>query len=429
MKDLLGREEAVTVEKALSLLLEQPLKMPSTESAGIENAYGRVLSADVISPENLPGFNRSTMDGYAVNSTDTFGASDSMPAYLTLAGEVHMGARPGFSLTRGEAAVILTGGMLPDGADAVVMYEHTNRVGKDILEVMKAVAPNENVILADEDVKEGEVILKAGQRLRPQDIGALAGLGILDVEVFRRPVIAIISTGDEVVPPDKRRAAGEVRDINSYNLAGLIMRSGGIPLKKGIISDDFDLLRATVSESMQEAQMVLISGGSSVGTRDYTSRVIDELGHPGILFHGVSIKPGKPLIGGMVNGIPLFGLPGHPAAVSVCFETFIEPLLKKASGERITKKHLPSGRTVRAFFGRNISSSTGREDHIRVALELRDNGLWARPILGKSGLIRTLVDADGTVIIPLNKNGVYEGETVEVNLFSEYPGGGGVLSS
>ncbi|GMT46676.1 MAG: molybdopterin molybdenumtransferase MoeA [bacterium] len=423
MKDLLGREEAVTVEKALSLLLEQPLKIPSTESTGIENAHGRVLSTDVISPENLPGFNRSTMDGYAVNSTDTFGASDSMPAYLTVAGEVHMGTKPDFSLTRGKAAVIPTGGMLPDGADAVVMYEHTNRVGEDILEVMKAVAPNENVILADEDVKEGEVILRSGQRLRPQDIGALAGLGIVNIEVFKKPVVAIISTGDEVVPPDKKPlAAGEVRDINSCNLAGLIMRSGGIPLKKGIISDDFDLLRATVMESMQEAQMVLISGGSSVGTRDYTSRVIDELGQPGILFHGVSIKPGKPLIGGMVNGIPLFGLPGHPAAVSVCFETFIEPLLIKISGEKRRKNLLPSSRIVRAFFGRNISSSTGREDHIRVALELRDSGLWARPILGKSGLIRTLVDADGTVIIPLNKSGIYEGETVEVNLFSECPG-------
>ncbi|VAX31733.1 Molybdopterin molybdenumtransferase [hydrothermal vent metagenome] len=423
MKDLLGREEAVTVEKAISLLLEQPLKIPSTESTGIENAHGRVLSADVISPENLPGFNRSTMDGYAVNSTDTFGASDSMPAYLTVAGEVHMGTKPDFSLTRGEAGVIPTGGMLPDGADAVVMYEHTNRVGEDILEVMKAVAPNENVILADEDVKEGAVILRSGQRLRPQDIGALAGLGIVNIKVFKKPVVAIISTGDEVVPPDKKPlAAGEVRDINSCNLAGLIMRSGGIPLKKGIISDDFDLLRATVRESMQEAQMVLISGGSSVGTRDYTSRVIDELGHPGILFHGVSIKPGKPLIGGMVNGIPLFGLPGHPAAVSVCFETFIEPLLKRISGEKRRKDLLPAKKTVRAFFGRNISSSTGREDHIRVALELRDDGLWARPILGKSGLIRTLVDADGTVIIPLNKSGIYEGETVEVIIFSECPG-------
>ncbi|HDH02303.1 MAG TPA: molybdopterin molybdenumtransferase MoeA, partial [Nitrospirae bacterium] len=253
-------------------------------------------------------------------------------------------------------------------------------------------------------------------------IGALAGLGILNIDVFKKPVVAIISTGDEVVPPGKPLAAGEVRDINSYNLTGLIIRSGGIPLKKGIISDDFDLLRATVMESMQEAQMVLISGGSSVGTRDYTSRVIDELGHPGILFHGVSIKPGKPLIGGMVNGIPFFGLPGHPAAVSVCFETFIEPLLKKISGEKRKENRVPSGRTVKAFFSRNLSSSTGREDHIRVALELRDNGLWARPILGKSGLIRTLVDADGTVIIPLNKNGIYEGETVEVNLFSECPG-------
>jgi len=423
MKDLLGREEAVTVERALKLLTEQPLQYPSVERTGIEDAYGRVLSSDVISPENLPGFNRSTMDGYAVNATDTFGASDSMPAYLTLAGEVHMGERPGFAIKRGEAAVIPTGGMLPEGADAVVMYEHTNMAGEDIIEVMKAVAPNENVILADEDVREGEVILKSGQRLRPQDIGALAGLGILEVEVFRRPVVAVISTGDEVVPPGNPLSAGEVRDINSYNLAGLIIRSGGIPLMKGIIRDDPGRLRAMLKEGIEEAQMVLISGGSSVGTRDYTARVIDELGPPGILFHGVSIKPGKPLIGGMGNGTPLFGLPGHPAAVSVCFETFIEPVLKRLSGERRRcGDRLPSHRTVRAFFGRNLASSTGREDHIRVALELKDDGLWARPILGKSGLIRTLVEADGVVVIPRNKNGIYEGETVEVKLFTDCPG-------
>ncbi|NOZ26308.1 MAG: molybdopterin molybdotransferase MoeA [Nitrospirae bacterium] len=418
MKDLLGREEAVTVDKALALLLEQPMHPPPTECTGIDNAYGRVLSADVVSPEDLPGFKRSTMDGYAVNSKDTFGASDGMPAYLTLVGEVHMGETPGFALQRGEAAVIPTGGMLPEGADAVVMYEHTNTAGADIVEVMKAVAPNENVILPGEDIRKGEVILRAGQRLRPQDVGALAGLGILEVEVFRRPVVAIVSTGDEVVRPEQPVSAGQVRDINSYNLAGLILRSGGIPLRKGIIPDHLDRLRATVSECAKEAQMVLISGGSSVGTRDYTARVIEELGPPGILFHGVSIRPGKPLIGGMGKGIPLFGLPGHPAAVSVCFDTFIEPVLKRLSGEQAAGDRLPPHRTVRALFGRNVASSTGREDHVRVALEFRDDGVWARPILGKSGLIRTLVEADGIVVIPMNKNGLYEGETVEVMLFS-----------
>ncbi len=420
MKDLLGRGEAVSVEKALSLILEQPLPAPPTERTGIENACGRVLSADVVSPEDLPGFRRSTMDGYAVHSEDTFGASEGMPAYLTLAGEVLMGERPGFRLKRGEAAVIPTGGMLPEGADAVVMYEHTNTAGDGMIEVMRAVAPNENVILRGEDVRKGAVVLRSGRRLRPQDVGALAGLGILDVEVFRRPVVAVVSTGDEVVPPQRRGLSpGEVRDINSYNLAGLVMRCGGMPLRKGIIPDDLDRLRAAVNECIREAQMVLISGGSSVGTRDYTAKVIDELGPPGVLFHGVSIKPGKPLIGGLGEGIPLFGLPGHPAAVSVCFETFIGPVLRRLAGEK--PDGLPPYRTVKAFFGRNLASPAGREDHVRVAIEQRDDGVWARPVLGKSGLIRTLVEADGIVVVPPHKNGLYEGEAVEVRLFNDSP--------
>lgn len=416
MKDLLGREEAVKVEEARKLLLKQDLKILKTESIPIEKAYGRVLSSDIISPENLPGFNRSTMDGYAVNAADTFGASDTMPVYLEVKGQILMGEKPGCSIQRGETVQIPTGGMLPDGADAVVMFEYTNMVDDVIVEIMKTLSPNENIILADEDVQEGETVLERGQRLRPQDIGALAGLGILEVDVFKKPVVAIIGTGDELVPPDKPLSVGEVRDINSYNLAGLILGCNAIPAKKGIVRDDLQRLRNVVEDAVAQSDVVLITGGSSVGTKDYTARVIDELGEPGVLFHGVAMKPGKPLIGGIVNGVPVFGLPGHPAAITVSFETFVEPLLIRLSGER-TFHHIPSRRNLKALFSRNLASSHGREEHIRVSVEKRNGALWAVPILGKSGLVRTLVQADGIVIIPMTRSGIYEGEEVEVRLF------------
>ncbi len=418
MKDLLGRDEALTVEEALRLLNEQKLGVPGVESISIENAFGRVLSRDIISPENLPGFNRSTMDGYAVNSTDTFGASDTMPVYLQVKGQVLMGHKPEIKLQRGEACQIPTGGMLPEGTDAVVMFEYTNRLDNEMVEIMKTVSPFENIIRLDEDVKEGETVLRCGHRLRPQDIGALAGLGILEVEAYKKPVVAIISTGDEVVSPDKPISMGEVRDINSYNLSGMISACHAVPLKKGIVKDDLDKLREIVKQALSGSDMVLITGGSSVGVADYTAKVINELGTPGVLFHGVAMKPGKPVIGGIVNGKPVFGLPGHPAAITVSFETFIEPLLIKLSCE-IQNPLLPSRRIVRALFSRNLSSTAGREEHIRVYIERRSGALYAVPVLGKSGLIRTLVRADGIVVVPMNKSGIYEGEEVEVRLFKD----------
>jgi len=416
MKDFLGREEALEVAEARRLLMEQELRAPRTEPIPIEAACGRVLSGDVLSPENLPGFTRSTMDGYAVGSADTFGASETMPVYLEVTGQVQMGVKPDLSIQRGECVQIPTGGMLPGGSDAVVMFEHTNTIDETMVEIMKAVSPGDNVILEDEDVMRGETVLRQGQRLRPQDIGALAGLGILRVDLFAKPVVAIIGTGDEVVPPDQPIAAGKVRDINSYNLAGLVQGCHAVPVMKGIVSDDLDALRARVEEAASEADMVLISGGSSVGTKDFTSRVIDDLGSPGVLFHGVAMKPGKPLIAGIVGGVPLFGLPGHPAAITVSFATFVEPLLMLLSGEK-PAAHRPHRATLRALFSRNLASSTGREEHVRISVEERDGTLWAVPVLGKSGLVTTLVKADGIVIVPMKTSGLYQGEEVEVLLF------------
>jgi molybdopterin molybdotransferase len=417
MRDMLGREEVIPVEEALDLIFRNLLpKIPPERSLKIEESYGRIVSRDIYSPEDLPDFSRSTVDGFAVSASDTFGATEGMPAYLNIGNEILMGEEPDFELKKGEVAKIPTGGMLPKSSDAVVMLEHTQQVDKNMIEVVKPVAPGENVIQAGEDVKKGEVILKKGHKIRPQDIGVLAGLGITVVWIYEKPRVSIISTGDEIVPPDRPVKPGQVRDINSYNLAGLLLDAGATPVKKGIFNDEYEVVRGVVEESLKDSEIVLISGGSSVGARDVTARVIDDLGKPGVLFHGVSLKPGKPTIGGIVNSIPIFGLPGHPAAVSVCFEIFVIPVLRILSGVSEDRFKIEK-RIIKARIARNISSSPGREEHIGVYLEERGGDIWAVPLLGKSGLITTLIKADGTAVIPLRKLGVEEGEIVEVRLF------------
>lgn len=414
---MLGREDLIPVENARALLFQfAPHRIPPEKYLHIEAAYGMIASRDIFSPENLPSFSRSTVDGYAVGSADTFGSTESLPSYLNIRAEIFMGAKPDFILTKGEVGRIATGGMLPEGADAVVMFEHAQQLDEKMIEVVKPVSPGENVIQAGEDARKNECILKSGHRLRPQDIGALAGLGIIHIWVYEKPKVSVISTGEEIVPADKPVQPGQVRDINSYTLSGLISDAGGIPLRKGIFSDTYDIIREVVEDSLKDSEMILITGGSSVGTKDMTEKVINDLGSPGVLFHGVSLKPGKPMIGGIVDGIPVFGIPGHPAAVNVCFDIFVRPLLSIISGSR-RERFEDTKRTIKARISRNISSSPGREEHIGVTLEDRDGELWANPILGKSGLITTLTKADGTAVIPLKKLGIHEGEFVEVRLF------------
>jgi molybdopterin molybdotransferase len=294
------------------------------------------------------------------------------------------------------------------------MVEHTQAVSDDMIEVLRAVAPFENVIQRGDDVRRGEVVLMKGRRLRPQDIGALAGLGMTKVVVFRKPVVSIIATGDEIVPAGSTPGPGQVRDINSYTLAGLIAEHGGIPVRKGIISDRSDDIGAVIGQSLRDSDIVLVGGGTSAGTKDMTARIINDAGRPGVLFHGASLKPGKPVIGGIVSGKPIFGLPGHPAAIFVCFDLFIRPLLDRWGG---AEERLRVSVEVTAAMAKSVASAAGREDHVRVALEERDGILVAVPVLGKSGLITTLVKADGIVVIPPAKLGVDEGETVRVRLF------------
>jgi len=414
---MLGRENVVDAETALGMLLGN-LRADKLQEAKIKigDSLGMVSSRDVISREDLPSFARSTVDGYAVRAENTFGASETIPAYLNLFHEILMSQKADFLLPKDSASKIPTGGMLPQNADAVVMFEHVQIIDKQMIEVMKPVAPGENVIQVGEDVKRGDIVVRQGQRLRPQDIGACAGVGVTEIAVYKRPLVSIISTGDEIVPAHISPETGKVRDINSYVISAMVSESGGIPIKKGIFRDEYKNLRGAIEAAMSDSDAIVLSGGTSVGTKDMAARIINDIGSPGVLFHGVSLKPGKPMIGGVIKGIPVFGLPGHPAAVLICFELFIRPVLHRLSG---LKERWPqySSRTVRARLSKNVASSQGREDHVRVMLEEREGELWAVPVLGKSGLITTLVRADGAIVIPLLKNGIEADEMVDVRLF------------
>lgn len=414
---MLGRDSVMTREGAVRFLLQSlSTKRTGIAAIDIEAALGMVCAESIAAPEDLPAFARSTVDGYAVRAADTFGASEGMPAYLNLSREVLMGEIAEGSVERGSACKIPTGGMLPDEADAVVMFEHVQTVDGTLIEVMKPVAPGENVIQPGEDVGKGEMVVARGNRMRPQDIAACAGIGLLKLKVFERPVVSIISTGDELVPAAEKPGIGRIRDTNSYVIAGMVVEAGGVPVRKGIFRDDYHSLRQVVEEAIADSDAIAVSGGTSVGTKDMIARIIEDIGSPGILFHGLSLKPGKPMIGGIVRGIPIFGLPGHPAAVSVCVELFLRPVIDLLSGLEQRPSHRLRG-VVHARLSRNVPSSGGREEHIRAMLEQREDGLWAVPILGKSGLIRTLIRADGTFVVPLHRNGIEKGEFVDVRLF------------
>lgn len=405
--------EVVTPMRALDVLLERLPVRPRTETIATSEALDRVLAESPRARESLPAFPRSTMDGYAVRAADTYGASESLPAYLSVVGEVSMGQAPRIALGPAQAAIVHTGGMLPPEADAVVMIERTQKLDEQTVEVLRAVAPGENVIRVGEDVHEGDVLLECGQVLRPQDLGGLMALGFVRVVVAAKPRVAILSTGDEVVRPTEQPGAGQVRDVNTYTLSGLVARAGCVPLARGIVPDRFDALLAAARAGLDAAEVLVISAGSSVSMRDLTADVIRNLGEPGVLVHGVSIKPGKPTILGICAGKPVLGLPGNPVSAVVVSELFLVPVLRHLQGiTRPPQRHL-----VRARLSCNVPSVTGREDHVPVRLSDREGELRADPVFGKSNLIYTLVKADGLLQVPLDSNGLHEGDWVNVRLF------------
>jgi molybdopterin molybdotransferase len=395
-------------------LLERHLPLNvRVERIPTSEALGRVLAEDLHSGEDLPAFPRSTMDGFAVRAADTYGASEGLPAYLQVVGEVLMGRRPESRASIGQAVRIATGGMIPDGADAVVMVEYTQEVDARTIEVVRPVAPGENVIKVGEDVTVGAALLTRGQILRPQDLGGLLALGITEVTVAARLKVAILGSGDEVVAPEQTPGPGQIRDVNSYTLAALVRRAGHEPLVLGIAPDVYEVLEALTRRALALADVVVISAGSSVSTRDMTAQVIATLGSPGVLVHGVSLKPGKPTILAVAQGKPVFGLPGNPVSCMVTFDLFVAPTLYHLSGCPAR----PASEVLAARLGKNLASAPGREDYIQVRLEQRGGELWAEPVFGKSNLIYTLVRSDGLVKIDLDRSGLSEGDQVEVRLF------------
>lgn len=405
--------KVVPAQEALQRLHAHLSPLGGREEVEVAHGLGRVLAEEVFSPSDLPAFPRSTMDGYVVRALDTYGASEGIPAYLGVVGEVPMGRPPGLAIGRGQAAMVHTGGMLPEGADAVVMVENTQQIDDRTIEVVRPVAVGENVLRVGDDVRAGASLLPAGHLLRPQDIGGLMGMGVTRVKVFPRPRLALLSTGDEVVPPERVPGPGQVRDINSYSLAALARQAGVEPFLLGIVGDDYGALEKQAREGLAQADMLVISAGSSVSTRDATARAIAALGEPGILVHGVAIRPGKPTILAVAGGKPAFGLPGNPVSALVTFQLFVVPTIYLLAGCKVP----PPVNTVLARLTHNVASATGREDYVPVRLERRQDGLWAEPVFGESNLITTLIRGEGMARIPLNVNGLSAGDTVEVRLF------------
>jgi molybdopterin molybdotransferase len=381
------------------------------EDVALDDAVGRVLAQDVTAQEPLPEFSRSTMDGYALKATSSFGASEANPAYLDLKGTVLMGRPPEFSIGPGEACRISTGGMLPEGADSVVMIEHTERLDDTTIEVYRSVAPGQHVIEVGEDFQMNQRLLPSGLRLKPQDVGLLAAFGVVTIRVFRKPVIGIISTGDEVVPLENRPAPGQIRDINTYSLSGQILEAGGIPIRYGIISDDLQALTAAVHRALEQTDMVLLSGGSSVGVRDYTLEVLSNLPDAKVLVHGISISPGKPTILAETQGRAVWGLPGHVVSAMIVFKMVVMPFVEHIAGIAGPPK---LGISTPARLNRNLSSAQGRTDFVRVRLIEDKQERWAEPVLGKSGLLNTMVKSDGLIQIDTNSEGIEKGTFVDV---------------
>jgi molybdopterin molybdotransferase len=406
--------KVVTPIEALQMLLgAAPV---GAETLNTIEARGRVLADDLYSKVDLPHFHRAAMDGYAVKAKDTFGASATLPAYIKVAGTVEMGKEAVEAVSNGAAMRISTGGMLPPGCDSVVMVEYTEDLGNGMVEIQRGVSPWQNVIQIGDDIRKGDLVFSRGRRLRAHDLGALTGIGVASLRVFKKPIVALISTGDEIVDVAAEPAPGQVRNINQHSLAGLIEEWGGALCDYGVVRDDQAALEAIMRHALQGADLLLLSGGSSVGARDITLEAILAMPEAKIHFHGISVSPGKPTIFASGCGKPILGLPGYPVSALVIFDLFAVPLLRKLSGENVTSSAQPR-KTTRAVLKTNVDSPSGREDYVRVGLEEIDGRLYATPLPNKSGAIFTLVKADGMVRIGLNQEGVEEGEEVEVILF------------
>jgi molybdopterin molybdotransferase len=392
-------------------------KIFQTEKIELDQSLNRILADNVFSPVDLPPFSRSTVDGYAVKAADTLGASASMPTYLDIIGSIEMGVETELELKSGQAAAIPTGGMIPKGSDAVLMIEDTEKIEEKLIESFKSLAVGENIVQKAEDIAEGELLFKKGHKIMARDIGALAGLGITEFNVFKKAKVSVISTGDELIPAEAEAKIGQIRDINSYSISAYLNKIGAETKKVGIIEDKFESLKTALKNELDQ-ELVLISGGSSVGIKDMTIELLNSLGEPGVLLHGLSIKPGKPTILAVIEGTIIIGLPGHPASAWTVNNVLTAEIVRVLNGEkapaalgRENQKYL-----IEAELTRNLVSDKGREEYIPVKILKKDDKVFAEPLLAKSSLITNLAYGDALIKIPQNKEGIDKGELVKLTL-------------
>jgi molybdenum cofactor synthesis domain-containing protein len=383
------------------------------EHAPLLEAYNRVLAEDVISALDIPSFNRSTVDGYAVKTVDTTGADENSPVNLKVVGSICVGEQPKIAVGKGEAAEIVTGAPIPEGADSVIMVEDTEREG-DELQIYASLTPNENIMKKGSDIKNGEVILKAGRLLGASEIGVLAALGKASVHVSKMPMIAVVSTGAEVTELGKPLLPGKIYDINAYSIGTAIIECGAKPVYFGVVPDDKEALTKTLKCALASADMVITSGGVSVGPKDYTPQIVDSLGKPGLIVYGIAVKPGKPTTIAFAENKPIFSLPGHPTSALLIFYLLARPIIQALAGRPVTEI-----KKVRAFAGSKMFSAKGRRTFVMVKLEFdKECRLIAEPVeSGASGAITTLAKADGFVEIPENEQFVEANQAVNVRLF------------
>lgn len=408
----MSREFFATRTVAEALAGFTPALRTQPETVALTEALHRVPATDVRAPGPLPGFAKSTVDGYAVRAADTYGASEGLPSYLDVVGAVRMGAEPRVTVGPGTTVEMPTGGVLPPGADAVVMVEYTAETMPAVVEVLRPVAPGDGVVRADEDAAAGAVLVPGGRPLRAPDLGMLAAAGVTEVQVRARPKVALLSTGDEVVAPSTATLRpGQVRDAITAPLAGLVLDAGATPVPCGIVPDDPVALRAAVRRALEQADLVVVSAGSSVGARDATAEVVAGLGKPGIFCHGIAVKPGKPTLLAECDGVPVIGLPGNPLSALVVFRLIGVPLVWRLAGCPVP----PAEPTVTARLSRDVPSEAGRLDVVQVRLvQQPEQEVRAHPLFGPSALLSVLTRAEGYLVIPEPVTGLTEGTDMTV---------------
>ena len=404
--------------EALSKLKAYVSFKPEIEEVSLEEAYGRILAEDIISKIDVPNFDKSAMDGYAVIAEDTYEASIFNPILLKIIGKNPIGEEPKVYLNHGEAVEVSTGSPLPKNANAVILLEWTKKVSEDLIEVYHSVHPWENVTRIGDDLRKGEVVLKKGVKLLPQDIGVLKVLGLEKIKVFKKPKVALISTGDELVESIKDLKPFKVIDVNKPILTGMIIESGGEPLDLGLAKDDFNEIKMKIKEGLEKADMIVLTGGTSVGEKDLVPEAINSLGFPGVISHGIAIRPGGATCLGVLNGKPVFGLSGYPVAAIIGFKLFVKPLIQIFLG---SSQDLMVKLRVKA--ARRIPSPPGVKSFVRVIIKKFGKNYLAEPIsTSGSGILSSIVKANGIIEIPEESEGIEEGEEVEAYLFRPIEG-------